>query len=167
MKLYLLRHGIAADLGQPGITRDADRPLTDEGISKTKRIGAALRSLAVECDLILTSPYVRARQTAELVASALCMERRLEEEPALACGGDARQIFEGIRRRKPVPAGVMLVGHEPDLSRLISLLVSGGTGLGVVMKKGGLCRLDIADLRYGRCAALEWLLTPRQMLLMR
>ena len=63
-------------------------------------------------------------------------------------------------------ATVLLVGHEPDLSGLISLLVAGDTASAVVMKKGGLCKLSTESLKHGRCAALAWLLTPKQMALM-
>jgi len=60
----------------------------------------------------------------------------------------------------------LLVGHEPYLSELISLLVAGDSSLCVVMKKGGLCKLSVETLKHGRCACLEWLLTPKQMALM-
>ena len=67
---------------------------------------------------------------------------------------------------KPSPESVLLVGHEPYLSGLISLLVSGKETFTVTMKKGGLCKLSTDSLHHGRCAALDWLLTPRQMALM-
>jgi phosphohistidine phosphatase len=73
---------------------------------------------------------------------------------------------EFLDRLQPTPESVLLVGHEPFLSGLISLLATGHEGFCVVMKKGGLCKLTIEALRHGRCATLEWLLTPKQMALM-
>jgi phosphohistidine phosphatase len=166
MDLYLLRHGIAADLGESGISKDSERALTAEGIARMQCIAAAMLALGIKFELILSSPFVRARETAEIVAGAMKLEQRLKLEPALACGGDTREVIRRLATRKPVPASALLVGHEPDLSRLISLLVSGDAGFPVTMKKGGLCKLSVAPLLYGRCATLEWLLTPKQMLLM-
>ena len=71
--------------------------------------------------------------------------------------------MEGL---KPLPDRVLLVGHEPNLSELISLLVSGDASLNLAMKKGGLCKLSAEALSPRRCATLEWLLTPKQMGLM-
>lgn len=74
--------------------------------------------------------------------------------------------MEFLDRLQPTPESVLLVGHEPFLSGLVSLLVAGNEGFCVVMKKGGLCKLAIDSLKHGRCAVLEWLLTPKQMGLM-
>jgi phosphohistidine phosphatase len=65
-----------------------------------------------------------------------------------------------------MPANVLLVGHEPGLSQLISLLVAGEAGVSILLKKGSLCKLSVESLKPGRCATLEWLLTPKQMALM-
>jgi phosphohistidine phosphatase len=166
MNLYLLRHGIAADIGEAGITQDSQRPLTAEGIAKLKRGAAAMRALELKFDVILSSPFVRARETAELVAGALHAQDRLKLEPGLACGGEMREVIRRLATRKPAPDSALLVGHEPDLSRLISLLVSGDAGFPVTMRKGGFCKLSATPLLYGRCATLELLLTPKQMGLM-
>ena len=166
MDLFLLRHGIAFNLGEAGATKDSERPLTPEGIAKVKRIAAAMEAMELDFELMLSSPFVRARETAELVARALKLEDRLKLEPSLACGGSMREVIRGLASRKTPPRSVLLVGHEPDLSELISLLVSGDPGFLVTMKKGGLCKLSAEPLLYGRCATLDWLLTPKQMLLM-
>jgi phosphohistidine phosphatase len=166
MNLYLLRHGIAVERGTPGHARDADRPLTGEGERKLKDIGAAMRRLELRFDLILSSPYVRARQTADIVAEVLQARKTIEFSDSLVPGGSTRELVELLDRLRPAPDNVLLVGHEPYLSGLISLLVSGKEGFLVVLKKGGLCKLATESLRHGRCAALEWLLTPKQMILM-
>ena len=167
MNLYLLRHGIAVEPGTPGYAKDADRPLTPEGERKLGRIAAAMDALELSFDLILSSPYVRARRTAQIVAQALKARKRLELSDCLTPGGSTKKLVDLLNSLKPSPESVLLVGHEPYLSELISLLVSGNPALAVVMKKGGLCNLTIESLKHGRCATLEWLLTPKQMALMR
>ena len=166
MKLYILRHGIAVDHGTPGYENDADRPLTPEGERKLQRIARAMQALDLDIDLILTSPYVRARQTAEGVAEVLKLGKKLEFTDTLTPGGDSRELVELISRHPKAPENVLLVGHEPYLSGLVSLLVAGKEGFCVAFKKGGLCKLTIDSLKHGRCAALAWLLTPKQMELM-
>jgi|SRR5215471_9137906 len=163
MNLYILRHGIAADAGYD---RDADRPLTSKGQRKLWRITEAMAALELSFDLILSSPYLRARQTAEIVAEAFGAEKRLELCGALAPDGAVKELVNWINEHKPAPENVLLVGHEPYLSELVSVLISGASGSAVVLKKGGLCKLAVASLKAGRCAELEWLLAPKLMSLM-
>jgi phosphohistidine phosphatase len=166
MNLFILRHGIAVEPGTHGYEKDADRPLTPEGERKLLQIAEAMEALDLTFDLILSSPYVRARQTAEIVTEALRVRKRLELSDNLAPGGSPKKLVELLNRLQPRPENVLLVGHEPYLSGLIALLVSGAAILPVVMKKGGLCKLTTGSLIHGRCATLEWLLTPKQMALM-
>ncbi len=166
MNLYILRHGIAVERGTPGYAKDADRPLTPEGERKLKAIAEAMQRIELSFDLILTSPYLRARQTAELVAGVLGARKKLEFSDALVPDGSTRQLVEFLNGYRPAPKEVLLVGHEPYLSGLVSLLVSGKEGLTIVLKKGGLCKVTTESLKPGRCAALEWLLAPKQMALM-
>jgi phosphohistidine phosphatase len=166
MNLYILRHGIAVEPGTPGYEKDADRPLTPEGERKLWQIAEAMEALDLSYDLILSSPYLRARQTAEIVAEALKARKKLEFSDSLAPGGSMKRLVELLNRLQPFPERVLLVGHEPYLSGLVSLLVGGNESFPVVFKKGGLCKLAIESLKPGRCAALEWLLTPKQMALM-
>ncbi len=166
MNLYILRHGLAVEQGTAGYANDADRPLTSKGERKLSLIAEAMEGLGLSFDLILSSPYKRARQTAEIVAEVLKACKKVELSPTLEPGGSTKELIEVLKSMKPVPGEVMLVGHEPYLSTLISLLLSGDGGLQVEMKKGGLCKLSVESLKHGRCAKLEWLLTPRQMRLM-
>ena len=166
MNLYLLRHGLAADLGSSGLSKDAERPLTPEGERKLGQIAKAMQAIELSFDLILSSPYVRARQTAEIVAAALKASKALELTDSLTPAGSMKKLVELLNHLHPAPESVLLVGHEPHLSGLISLLVTGDKASAVVMKKGGLCKLSTNSLKAGRCAALEWLLTPKQMALM-
>jgi phosphohistidine phosphatase len=166
MNLYLLRHGLAVESGTPGYAKDADRPLTAEGERKLGKIAEALEALGLSFDVIFSSPYVRARQTAEIMAEAFKAHKRLELSDTLTPAGSLKRLIDLVNHLDPAPEDVLLVGHEPYLSELISLLVSGDAGLSVVMKKGGLCKLSVHALRHARCATLEWLLTPKQMALM-
>ena len=167
MNLYLLRHGIAVEPGTPGYERDSERPLIPKGERRLHSAAAAMAKLELSFDLILSSPFVRARQTAEIVAGELGLKKRVEFYDGLVPGGNPKVLIHALNELKPEPENVLLVGHEPYLSRLISLLVSGGADAAAIeMKKGGLCKLEVGELCHGQCARLAWLLTPSQMELM-
>jgi phosphohistidine phosphatase len=165
MDLYICRHGIAAELGEDGITRDADRPLTAEGKRKLNQIGKALNLLEIEVELVVSSPYVRAIETAEILYDSLHVQRAMEVTEELIPNGNVRQFLALMRKLNP--KSVLVVGHEPYLSSLIALLVSGNPDAAILMKKASICKLVVNRLEFGRCACLEWLLTPKQMGLMR
>jgi phosphohistidine phosphatase len=164
MNLYLLRHGIAVERGVKPYPSDADRPLTPKGRRKLRRAAAAMRAMELSFDVILSSPLVRSRQTAELIAKTLHCRHRLELTDLLAPGASAVGLIRRLKQLKP--QRVLLVGHEPDLSALASWLLSGVDELAITFKKSGLCRLSTERLRAGRCASLDWLLTPSQLELM-
>lgn len=166
MNLFLLRHGLAAERGAGNHASDAERPLTGRGERKLERVAEAMLAMELGFDRIVSSPYVRARQTAELIAKALREQKLLEFADVLTPGNPPRAVVEFLDSMKPVPDRVLMVGHEPNLSELISLLVAGDSSLAVAMKKGGLCKLSAEVLSPRRCATLEWLLTPKQMGLM-
>ena len=166
MNLYLLRHGIAVERGSAVFGNDADRPLTLKGERRLWRIANAMEALELSFDLILSSPLVRARQTAEIVAEAFNARKPFEFSEGLKPDADLKLLINELKNLEPAPESVLLVGHEPCLSELISRLVSGSADFSVLMKKGGLCKLSTESLKFGRCATLEWLLTPRQMAMM-
>ena len=156
-KLYFLRHGKAA----PRATWEGDdglRPLTLEGEALMRREAKGMRRLGLAPDVILTSPLLRARQTAEIAAEALGARDRLVEDARLAHGFDAR-CLERLAAERPEAAELMVVGHEPEFSATIAELIGGGF---VDMKKGGLARVDVGGpgLEDG---VLAWLLTPSQL----
>src|SRR3974377_2156446 len=128
MNLYVLRHGLAVEPGTPDFARDSDRPLTPEGERKLAQIAKAMKALELSFDLILTSPFLRARQTAEIVAQALKLSKKLEFSDTLAPKGSIKKLVELLNRMDPAPDSILLAGHEPYLSELISLLVSGSAG---------------------------------------
>jgi len=161
MKLYLLRHGDAMDREDPRYETDAARPLTLKGIQRTKQLAHALRAWDVEFEVILASPLVRARETAEMVEHGLRQHGRMELTTHLAPAGDPEKLIAQINALRPAPDGVLLVGHEPYLSGFVSVLCAGSSHLALTLKKGGLVRLEVAALKYARCASLEWLVPPR------
>lgn len=166
MKLYLLRHGKAVEREASGREDDDSRPLTNVGCERTRLVAQGMRRLGLEFDLILSSPLTRARETAEIVAGVfdgaglLRVSDRLAEENAL--GG----LIDEIRALAPEPESLLLVGHEPHLGELASLLLGADSPLPIHFKKAGLCCLSVAGIAAGRCAVLEWLLTPNQLRLL-
>ena len=166
MNLYLLRHGLAVERGTAGYHKDSARPLTAKGELKLWRVAEAMEALELSFDVILSSPYQRARQTADIIAEAFNARSKVKLHHALAPSGSTKRLVEHIAALKPSPESLLLVGHEPYLSDLISLLTAGDRSLSVSLKKGGLCKLEVETLLPGRCAALVWLLTPKQMVLM-
>jgi phosphohistidine phosphatase len=152
MELYFLRHGIAADVGPAG-TGDAGRPLTKEGIAKMQTEARGMRRLGLQLDALLSSPLVRARETAAIVARELGLELQLAAE--LAPGCDTALLFALLGEHRAAER-MMLVGHEPDFSSLIGALTGGSQ---ILMKKGGLGRVDIEQLEKAS-GTLVWLLPP-------
>jgi phosphohistidine phosphatase len=166
MDLYILRHAIAVERGTAGYEKDFDRPLTPDGEEKLRRVCKAMRNLDLSFDLILSSPYVRARETAEQVSNSLGLQKKLQICESLGAEEDPRELIVALTQLAPAPGSLLLVGHEPGLSTTVSLLISGTAKSCLTLKKAGLCKLTTEAIKPGRCATLEWLLTPRQMLLM-
>lgn len=162
MNLYVIRHAIAVDAGTPGFEDDSQRPLTEKGRKKMESIAVGLQSLGVELNLILASPYRRARETAEILAETFKMKDRLVLSDFLKPMSDIDELLGDINEKYPVD-NLAVVGHEPFLSELVSTLLAGNTSLMVDMKKGGVCSLSLDNLLHERRAVLEWLLTPAQL----
>jgi phosphohistidine phosphatase len=158
MNLYILRHAIAEERNPDKFPNDAKRPLTDKGAKRMRRIAEGLRALGLEFDMILSSSYTRAKQTAEIVAKEFGAEDKLKFSKHLETG-DGEKLIDQINTLGTIES-VLLVGHEPDLSELISVLLVGDSRLPLTMKKGGLCKLTVGTLKYGQCASLEWLVPP-------
>jgi phosphohistidine phosphatase len=161
MKLFILRHGQAHPPG-PQWRPDSKRPLTEEGEENMFEVARGMQALGLTFDAILTSPYVRALRTAEILAEVykrpkLIETRRLFPEAA------PKEIIDEIAENFAKAEAIVLVGHEPLLSGLISTLLSGGDGLGIRLKKAGLCKLSADKVFLGQCASLHWLMTPRQL----
>lgn len=156
MKIYFLRHGEAEER-QPGLS-DAQRQLTPAGIAEMRAIGRGLAALDLRLDTILTSPLIRAHQTAALAAEALGLVDHLREDQRLASGARFADLDHALQDEKPT-ARVLLVGHEPDFSSLISELIGGGR---VRMKKAAIACVDVSSVNRG-AGELRWLLEPEQL----
>jgi phosphohistidine phosphatase len=165
MNIFILRHGIAAER-EDWHKDDSLRPLTSDGEKQLRKVARAFKKMELDFDLIASSPYERAKKTAEIIAGNLKLKKYLKFSDELRCEGDPQKLIEGIIGLKPQPENLLLVGHEPYLSELISQLVAGEADLEIDFKKAGLCKLKVEKLRFGRCAKFCWLLTPRQMELM-
>ncbi len=162
MDLYIVRHAIAVERGTPGYEDDSQRPLTEEGRKKMKKIVKGLRQLEVEPDLILTSPYVRARDTAEILAKGLKLKDKLAFSDNLIPPGNFDQLIDEIIEKYSVDS-LALVGHEPMLSSFVGFLMTGSPNSTITLKKGGVCLLSSEDFRQQHRAMLQWLLTPAIM----
>ena len=159
MNLYIIRHAIAVDESTPEYEEDNQRPLTDKGKKKMRQIAKGLRALGVSFDLILSSPYVRAKETAEILADVFKLKKSIEFSENLIPMGDPDLLIAELNEKYSVDS-IALVGHEPELTHLIGALVSENAGVDVTLKKGGVCSLTADDLHHTRKATLEWLLTP-------
>jgi phosphohistidine phosphatase len=158
MKLYLVRHAIAED--SAGYEDDSLRPLTEKGRERMKRIAAALMEIGVQPDLIVSSPYLRASQTASILAKALKYREEILYSDSLVPMGKTDDMIGEINDKYSVDE-LMLVGHEPGLSTLASVLLAGDPDIPINFKKGGVCCLSVNDLHDDRKAVLEWLVTPK------
>jgi phosphohistidine phosphatase len=161
MNLYFLRHAKACPRG-PKYRPDSKRPLTREGEKAMRQTAAGIQKLDLSFDLILASPYVRALRTAEILAEAY-ESKKLFVTRHLAADAAPRDVVEEIMGNFGTLENIVLVGHEPFLSGLISILLSGKPGMKIDFKKAALCKLSVEDLRFGDCATLCWLLTPRHL----
>ena len=164
MTLYFLRHGPAGERGDPRYPDDRLRPLDPGGFRKMKLIAAGMRALGLEIEVWLSSPLLRARQTAEIAAGAFRARKKLALIDELAPEGSPRRLVDRLRREHAGTENILLVGHEPLLSATMGFLLAGQTNLSLALKKGGLALLSAESLACGPCASLEWLLTPRQLL---
>ncbi|MBZ5611149.1 MAG: phosphohistidine phosphatase SixA [Acidobacteriia bacterium] len=157
MEIYLLRHGIAED-GQAG-RPDSERALTAEGKKKLSNVLRAAAAAGVQPELILTSPYRRAVQTAQLAAEILEYQGDLLRTKALEPGSTPRAVWEEIRVHKDAPR-ILLSGHEPLFSSLTAYLL-GCPNLQIDFKKGGLACVEVDRFTAEPHAVLKWYVTPK------
>jgi phosphohistidine phosphatase len=156
-EIYLVRHAIAAERGDDW-PDDTKRPLTERGISRFKDSVGGLKELDAVVDEIFTSPLVRARQTADLLAAGVQGRPTVKVLDALAPGHAPAtvmaQLAKGAKRHR-----IALVGHEPDLGELAAHIV--GASRPLPFKKGGICRIDVAGLSSKSTGTLVWFVTPK------
>jgi len=160
MNLYILRHAVAVSPGTPGFPND-DRPLTESGIKKMKQAARSFPDLVESVDAILTSPLQRAVETAKIAALALNCEKNLEVCSELLPETSSQKILTLLKKYAAKPS-VMIVGHEPSLSTFASLLLGSGESV-IILKKGGMCKIEVSGLPAKPAGMLHWHLAPRQL----
>jgi phosphohistidine phosphatase len=163
LKLYLLRHAIAVERGTSGYEDDSKRPLTKEGKTKMRANAQGMKSLSLTFDLILSSPYLRAKETADIVIETLKIKDNTILTKNLIPDAPFEKLIREINGYSKKSKNILLVGHEPHLSALISHLLTGKQNLTIDFKKGGLCLLTFNDICSASTASLEWLLGPSQL----
>ncbi|HEY3167750.1 MAG TPA: phosphohistidine phosphatase SixA [Candidatus Binatia bacterium] len=164
MNLYLMRHGIALPAEDSSASDDGERPLSNKGIKRMRKAAKGVRRLEIPFDALLTSPLLRARQTADILASTLGIEPQLEEISGLAPESTVEHLMFGLTRYQD-REHLLLVGHEPLLSDTLSHLLGArrSSAFNIQLKKGSLCRVEVDALPAANPAKLHWLLTPKQL----
>jgi phosphohistidine phosphatase len=162
MKLLLVRHGKAEDrsLFTFSAKKDALRALTESGRRDMRKATKGLRKIAPDIDLVATSPLVRARQTAEIVADIFGAPAPLEQS-LLSPGSDPAALLDWLERQSADV--VALVGHEPDLGQFACLLLSGKTASSLTFKKGACALIEFVAKPIPGRGTLSWLLQPGQL----
>ncbi len=166
MRLYLMRHADAVPHGTAGFTRDAQRPLTAEGRAQARGVAQGLKRLKVELGTVLTSPYVRAVQTAEEFVGAWGARLPIKELDALRAEVQPEVTSLALKRAE-MDGDPLLVGHEPHLSAWIAELVSSTGHAQCLMKKAGVACVEIERIPPTRgSGTLRWLMTPKQLMML-
>lgn len=164
MDLYLLRHGKAEEAGPD--TGDADRRLSKKGREEISAAGRWMAAQELRFDLIAASPLVRAQETAAIIAGCLGEKDRLMTWKVLAPGGNPESVCRQIKRHTDVRV-LLLVGHEPLLSALVSRIISGDENAAIAMSKGALAKIREFSNTPRPSGELHWLVTATQMAGMR
>jgi phosphohistidine phosphatase len=159
MQLYIVRHGIAIDREDPKCPPDPDRYLTEEGIEKTEQVAKGIAALGATADLLMSSPYVRAMQTAEIFASALDYpKQKIHRTDLLLSGGDALVFYRELAKDKQ-SSTVFCFGHVPQLDDLIAAGI-GSKHHVTSLKKAGVALLELKRVSPPS-GELVWLATPK------
>ncbi len=157
MEIYILRHGVAEE-GGPGM-RDADRRLVPEGKDKLRQVLRRAREAGVRPNAIITSPYIRAVETARMAAGELDFSGDLYETEALVPESSPQLVWDELRIHRDAPQ-VLLAGHEPLLGAVYAYLLDAPT-LRVDVKKGSLGRIDVSGMGARPRGVLRWIITAR------
>ena len=163
MKVYLVRHGIALDLGEQGILRDADRPLSERGMHRTREVAQAFARTEPAPDVIGSSPLVRADQTARIFHDVFGKQAPVESCPFMKPGGRAEHLVTWLQARDG-DTSVMVVGHMPDLTFMTYDLLKSKPDHPLPFKKAGIASVAFdREPGLGR-GELLWLKQPQDLL---
>ncbi|MDP9339757.1 MAG: phosphohistidine phosphatase SixA [Acidobacteriota bacterium] len=159
MDLYIVRHGIAIDREDPKCPPDPERYLTQDGIEKTKQAAKGVLALGITADVLISSPYVRAMQTAEIFASALGFSKqKIRHSDLLLPGAEPTLFFRELAKDKHSSA-VFVFGHAPHLDELIAAAFAAKHNI-TALKKSGVAALTLKRISPPS-AQLLWLATPK------
>lgn len=157
MIVYFLRHASAGEK-KTSVTADTKRALDKIGIEQSNHMGRALAALDVQVDAVISSPLKRASQTAALVSNEIGFDSQITFSPALQPEASFETFRELLAKHSKQDA-IMVVGHNPSLSRFLSLMLNGGVNdRGINLKKGAVARVEITNRRF---AELAWCITPK------
>ncbi len=160
MMLYIMRHGLAEEPTPKG--DDAARKLTEKGADKIRKAAAGMHASGLAFNVILTSPAVRAAQTAEIVAKEIGGPKP-KPVTELSPGVSPAAALEALGKQRQ-PESVLVVGHEPTLSRMASLMLTDSSeSVGLRLKQGGVIALEFPDHIASAVAKLRWMMTQRQL----
>jgi phosphohistidine phosphatase len=159
MQLYIVRHGIAIDREAPKCPPDPERFLTDEGKQKTQQVAKGLAKLGVVADVFYSSPYRRAKETAEIFAAELeYAKTKIRYTNALLSSADATMLFREIAKDKD-SATVMVFGHAPHLDDIVAAAVGAKHQI-TALKKAGVALVELKRVSPPS-GELVWLATPK------
>lgn len=156
-ELYLIRHGVAEQRGAAW-PDDTKRPLTDDGIARLRKEARGLLRLDVAFDVLLASPLVRTRQTADAIAGSFDPRPPIVAVESLAPGGTYQAVLADLEKQTR-RTSIALVGHEPGIGELAARLI--GSRHPLEFRKGAVCRIDIETLPPAGPGTLRWFLTPK------
>jgi len=159
MQLYIVRHGIAIDREDPKCPPDPERYLTEEGVEKTRQVAKGVAALGATAELLLSSPYVRAMQTAEIFASELdYAKQKIRRTDLLLPGAEPSLLFRELARDKQV-SSIFLFGHAPQLDDIIATALGSKRHI-TSLKKAGVALVELNRLSPP-IGLLAWLATPK------
>lgn len=160
MDLFILRHGEAGQRVSAG-RGDFQRPLTAAGQKEVSEIATSLKDLGIKLDIVISSPLKRAHQTASIVAKTFKIEKKMQDWAELSPEGNRLDLYNKLLQLKQ-QSSVLVVGHEPYLSEMISeMIFEGNNGGRIDLKKTGLARIRIVSSTPKFQGELRWLLTPK------
>ena len=159
-ELYIVRHAIAEQRDDKKYSDDAKRPLSPKGKKRMEEVSQGLARLGVEPVWIVSSPLARAKETDEILARELSYDGEVTLTETLAPGGSTNALLQMLAKR-PDARTVIVVGHEPDLSKLLGELVAASDGAGLGFRKGGVALVSFQKNPARGQGTLEWLATPK------
>jgi phosphohistidine phosphatase len=161
MRIYIVRHGIAIDREDPKCPSDPERYLTEEGLKKTREVACGFAILAEPPKTFLSSPYVRAFQTAEIFAEALKFSKsKIEKSESLLPGSEPAAFFRELSHKKSAE-NVICFGHAPQLDELIAFALGSKRDLTELKKAGAAC-IELTRV-HPPSGTLAWLMPPKAL----